>query len=108
MTRNAFILFAPIALLTACGDPEPVAETATEQGGKATGEVLGGSISDDMIALDQLTSQSPPAEPVATSSADNSSAAPAPASEPAPEPESQRAGPDPAAPALPVAAPLEE
>ena len=57
--------FAPIALavaLAACSDeaePEAV-QGPGEQGGKAAGEVLGGSISDAMLPLDQLQSQSPP------------------------------------------------
>ena len=47
--------------LVACGDEAEVpAEGApVEQGGEVEGDVLGGSISDDMIALEQLTSQSP-------------------------------------------------
>lgn len=44
-------------LLAACqGDPEPA---PSEQGTNAEGEVLGGTISDDMIPLEQLRSQAP-------------------------------------------------
>lgn len=54
------ILAAATLALTACGsDPEPVATEENETGG-ARGEVLGGSISDDMLPLDTLTSRSPP------------------------------------------------
>ena len=47
--------------LSACGDTSqsPSEPEAVEQGGTATGDVLGGSISDDMIALEGLRSQSP-------------------------------------------------
>ena len=58
--RKALVI-APLLFAVACSD-EPE-EAAIEQGGEAAGEVLGGTISDEMIALDQLTSQSPPAEP---------------------------------------------
>lgn len=54
------ILAAATLALTACGsDPEPVATEKNETGG-ARGEVLGGSISDDMLPLDTVTSRSPP------------------------------------------------
>lgn len=61
--RFALALTLPILLLTtACEDDvEPNADNS-EQGGQATGDVLGGSISDDMIPLEELRSQSPPAE----------------------------------------------
>lgn len=50
----------PLALaLVACGDDpvEPAADDGTET---AEGEVLGGTISDEMIQLDDVRSQSPP------------------------------------------------
>ncbi len=48
--------------LSACGDEAAQGDAAAvAQGGKAAGEVLGGTISDDMLPLDSLTSQSPPA-----------------------------------------------
>jgi len=61
--KPAICLALPILLLaTACEDTsEPDAPT-NEQGGEVAGDVLGGSISDDMIPLDELRSQSPPAE----------------------------------------------
>lgn len=51
-------LAAPLVLLAACNDDAPADQTSN--GGKPAGEVLGGTLSDDMIALDELTSQSPP------------------------------------------------
>ena len=48
--------------LAACSEEavEPGENAPVAEGGEASGDVLGGSISDDMIALEQLTSQSPP------------------------------------------------
>ena len=66
--RFATLVILPL-LLAACGggDAEPVAD----DGQGARGEVLGGTISDDMIPLDQLTSHSPPqAEAAGGASAD--------------------------------------
>ena len=48
---------ALLMLLAAC-QSEPGAGSG-ETGGRAEGEVLGGTISDDMIALEQLTSEAP-------------------------------------------------
>ena len=50
------VALAPLALLAACngsGDKGPERKTAA-------GEVLGGSISDSMLPLDTVQSQSPP------------------------------------------------
>ncbi len=52
---------APLLLLAGCED-EAVETDTPATGGKAAGEVLGGTISDDMLALEELTSTSPPAE----------------------------------------------
>jgi hypothetical protein len=52
-----FILALSLVSLAAC-ESEPAAVPG-ESGGRAEGEVLGGTISDDMIALEQLTSQAP-------------------------------------------------
>jgi len=46
-----------LCLLAAACSEEPSAPA--EQGGEAAGEVLGGSISDAMIPLDQLRSEAP-------------------------------------------------
>ncbi|OZA94118.1 MAG: hypothetical protein B7X57_02645 [Erythrobacter sp. 34-65-8] len=51
------LLALPIFALVAC---EQAPENAAPAGARAEGEVLGGSISDEMIPLDQLRSQSPP------------------------------------------------
>ncbi|MDJ0641829.1 MAG: hypothetical protein QNJ15_03340 [Erythrobacter sp.] len=61
--KPALILALPIVLLaTACEDEVEPDTDNTEQGGEVAGDVLGGSISDDMIPLEELRSQSPPAE----------------------------------------------
>lgn len=89
-------LLPALALLAACGDQTPErADDARE----AEGEVLGGTISDEMLPLDQLRSQSPtlrdaPSTPVEDGQADAGDSAdaddgaapaqPAPASEEAP------------------------
>lgn len=57
----AVALAAPLLFLAACEEEAPDADTGAT-GGEAAGEVLGGTISDDMIALEELTSTSPPAE----------------------------------------------
>ncbi len=48
--------------LSACGDEAAPVDQTVAQGGKAAGEVLGGTISDDMLPLDTLRSQAPPAK----------------------------------------------
>ena len=56
MIRIATLALA-LGLLAACeSEPEPVATNAN-----AEGEVLEGSISDEMLPLDRLQSKSPPA-----------------------------------------------
>lgn len=66
MNRLALLLLA--CLVAGC-TPETSAPPA-EQGGAAAGEVLGGSISDAMIPLDQLESEAPPAPREAPSATD--------------------------------------
>jgi len=59
---SIMLAFAGALFLTGCEDEaEPVRDQA-ETGGRAAGEVLGGTISDDMLPLERLTSNSPPAE----------------------------------------------
>ena len=58
MTRS-LMLAAPLLLLAACGD-EAAEVSEGEEKLDARGEVLGGSITDDMLPLDALTSQAPP------------------------------------------------
>lgn len=50
-------LIASTLSLAACNSGEPAAEGERKT---AAGEVLGGTISDDMLPLDTVTSQSPP------------------------------------------------
>jgi len=58
MRRINILLLPALVLASACGEDAP--ERSADDGREATGEVLGGSISDDMLPLDQLQSQSPP------------------------------------------------
>lgn len=51
------LLLVPLAVLTACDKAQAPAAPPDK---RAEGEVLGGTISDAMIPLDQLRSQSPP------------------------------------------------
>ena len=56
MRRLKMAALASVLTLAACGEEAP---ERTDDGREAEGEVLGGSISDDMLPLDQLQSQSP-------------------------------------------------
>lgn len=58
--RPAFLLAWGAALLSACGNETPAEETQQEADRDAKGDVIGGTIGDDMIPLDRLRSQSPP------------------------------------------------
>lgn len=61
--KRATLLIAPFSLaLAACGDEAETEAVPAEQGGKVEGDVLGGTISDDMLPLEELTSQSPSAK----------------------------------------------
>jgi hypothetical protein len=59
MIHRAVLAVPLLVLLAACEEtaPEP---KAVKVEGEAAGDVLGGSISDDMLPLEQLQSQSPP------------------------------------------------
>ena len=71
MTRFVFIA-APLVLgLAACGSETADAPGESDDRG-ARGEVLGGTISDDMIPLDTLESQSPPLRQASETAADGS------------------------------------
>ncbi|MBD3730251.1 MAG: hypothetical protein IE933_11140 [Sphingomonadales bacterium] len=48
-------------LLASCGDKAPAPQADSAKG--AEGEVLGGTISDEMIPLDEIRSQSAPVKP---------------------------------------------
>lgn len=99
---------ASIALASCADEAEP--EQVGDDARKAKGEVLGGSISDSMLPLDTVTSQSPPLreetnEDDATDGgedADTDDAAPAESAEPAPA-----VTPGPAAPAAAPEEPAE-
>ena len=54
---------AALLLLSACNN-EPETAPQDDDSGGARGEVLDGTISDDMLPLDTVTSQSPPENPV--------------------------------------------
>ena len=102
MIRSALLLVAATATLSGCGDDAPPAETEVEAERNAKGEVIGGTISDAMIPLDRLRSQSPPvreapSQPSAAAPASEASAEPEEASEPTPAPViAEEAGDDPA------------
>ena len=57
-TLYAAALLTPALLLAACSDEAGEVDT-TETGGEAAGELLGGTISDEMLPLEELTSTSP-------------------------------------------------
>lgn len=74
MMPRLFVSCAALALLAACGsDPAPAPADDGRQG--AEGEVLGGTISDDMLPLDTLRSQSPPQSAAATGAGETSDTA---------------------------------
>ncbi|GMM93473.1 hypothetical protein [Qipengyuania sp. MTN3-11] len=73
-------LVIPLLLLAGCQDEAPV-PTEADTGREAAGEVLGGTISDDMLPLDRLRSQSPPLR--VTESADGAASGPVEEPEPA-------------------------
>lgn len=84
--KYSWVGVAALLALTACEDEAGTA-VSTETGGEAAGEVLGGTISDDMIPLEELTSTSPPAERRASAPSGN-----------APVASEEEAKPEPAAP----------
>jgi hypothetical protein len=96
--KRAVILAVALAL---AGCKDDVAAPA-EKGGEATGEVLGGEISDAMIPLEQLESQAPLAPRQAPSAKDVDDEQPEAAGEAAPQSEEAEA-----APAAPPPAPAE-
>lgn len=65
--KRAALAALSLVALAAC---EQSAETDVPAGKRAAGEVLGGSISDAMIPLDELRSQSPPMRVVPAERAD--------------------------------------
>ena len=98
MIRRAFSL-ALLLSLAAC-ESESGSGVTGESGGRAEGEVLGGTISDDMIALEQLTSQAPLAPRQGPAAAEVDAEQPEVNGEMAPaDPQPEAAAPAPAAPA---------
>lgn len=84
-TRFSIVLGTAL-LLTACSDEPEV--SADDDGRSASGEVLEGTISDDMLALDAVRSQPPLLEAVEGAAGEGGATTPAdeePAEEPAPE-----------------------
>ncbi len=71
MTRYRLLPAAALVLLAACGDKEKPQE------GRLQGEVLEGTISDEMVQFDQVRSQAPLAESVDDGGSSGESAAPA-------------------------------
>ena len=57
--RFAFLALMPVLLLASCADD--AAPTVEEGEREASGEVLEGSISDEMLPLEQVRSQAPSA-----------------------------------------------
>lgn len=70
-TRLSIIIAALLTLVACSGGNVPREEGGA---GEAEGEVLGGSISDEMLPLDSLKSQSPPLKVSPTSTSDSETA----------------------------------
>lgn len=87
--KPAFLVLPLLALLAACGGKEDSA--AGNERETAAGEVLPGSISDEMLPLDKVRSQSPPQKDAPSSKA---TGAAAPAASPSAE-ASPTAAPEP-------------
>ncbi len=60
--KFALTLALPLMLLSACEEEAAPDADSVETGGEVAGDVLEGTISDDMLPLEELTSASPPAE----------------------------------------------
>lgn len=86
------ILLALLAALAACGGTDEGAEGERRT---AAGEVLGGTISDDMLPLDTVTSQSPPLRETGKSGDSAASGEERSAGQEAPEPAESEAAPEP-------------
>ena len=84
--RSLVLLVAGPLALSACQDEAPLEENADEADRAAKGEVLGGTISDDMIPLDRLRSQSPPVADAPAASQAAGAADPAPSAPAVAEP----------------------
>ncbi len=65
-TRLNSAMLIPLIFLAGCEEESAPEPESAATGGKVAGEVLGGTITDDMLPLEELTSTSPPAEPTVT------------------------------------------
>lgn len=94
--KNIAAFAMPVLLLVSACNDEPEIARETGDAKEAEGEVLGGSISDDMLPLGELKSQSPPlkqaAKPADTAAAD---AADAPQSEEEAAPDTEETAAEP-------------
>lgn len=63
--KRAALCLLVIPMLAACGDEPATAPVVAEDSRDAEGDVLPGSITDDMVPLDRLTSTSPAARETA-------------------------------------------
>ena len=70
LSVKVFALLATGVVLASC-ESETAPPPAQDEGRAAKGEVLGGTISDDMLPLDTLRSQSPPQRGAADGSGQN-------------------------------------
>lgn len=108
MIRSTLLVPLAALALASCGD-EPDSDVRSRDGGRAEGEIQGGTISDAMIPFDTLTSQSPPMKrkpaPETTEGQSEAQAEDAAEAEPIPEGEGETT-PTPVAPEAP--APAEE
>ncbi|KPM21627.1 hypothetical protein AAJ72_14915 [Citromicrobium sp. RCC1885] len=59
MTRRIFAICASALLLASCGDSKDAAESNDAEETGPQGEVLGGSITDSMLPIAMVQSQSP-------------------------------------------------
>jgi len=84
MKMLASFALAAVFLLSACGGETSV-EREEGGAGEAEGEVLGGSISDAMLPLDSIQSQSPPLRQASQGDAEGAPADEAGEAEPTPE-----------------------
>ena len=75
MKTRPLLFLSLLVALAGCGGGDTVAEGERKT---AAGEVLGGTISDDMLPLDTVTSQSPPLKEKAESGVDEIDGATAP------------------------------
>ena len=89
MIRTIVFLGAALALASCSDNSAPASQQ--DEAATARGEVLGGSITDDMLPLDTVTSQAPALEDAeqgeATGRDSAPAAAPEPDEDPAPQPE---------------------